>query len=167
MPLPLVAQIHTCVQGAAIGNTAFVSSIVVQVGVASTEVRVSIRNNATLPGGAQDYFWAGQTQVFVEFLALSPSNSTFEALPGYEGIDFVHSVWPGVVTEDDLTAGGLRLTCAINLRCTLSKLLGTQHVCKLSVSKLRYALSAAAAGAVAILAGFLSLTSMSVPAMQV
>ena len=96
-----------CLQGAAIGNTAFLSGIEVQVGTASTEVRVSIRNNATLPGGAQDYFWAGQTQVFVEFLALTPSNSSFEALDGYEGINFVHSVWPGVVTEDDVKSGVL------------------------------------------------------------
>jgi hypothetical protein len=96
-------QFH--VQAAMLGNTAFVSSITVQVGVVSTEMQIIIRNNATLAGGSQAQFWAGATQVFVEFLPLIPGNKSFAKMPNYRDMLFTHSVLPPKTSSQDYAAG--------------------------------------------------------------
>jgi hypothetical protein len=88
-----------------VGNTAFLEAVRWQSGTVFTSVTVEIKSNATLPGGLTNYFWAGQTSVFVEFLALVPGNTTFEPLADFGGIDFVHQVWPAQVTEAQVAAG--------------------------------------------------------------
>jgi hypothetical protein len=93
------------VQAAMLGNTAFLSSITVQVGIVSTELEITIRNNATLPGGSQAQFKAGGTQVFVEFLPLIPGNKTFAQLPNYKEMLFTHSVLPPQTSSQAYAAG--------------------------------------------------------------
>jgi hypothetical protein len=88
-----------------LGNTGFLTGMEWNVSTATTEVRVGIRNNATIPGGNQDFFWAGQTRVYLEFVPMLPSNDTFEALTNSDGLQFTHQVWPGIVTEEQVTSG--------------------------------------------------------------
>ena len=93
-------------QGAMLGNTAFLTDVTDAVDSRATTITVTIRNDATISGGARDYFWPGQTRVFVELLPLMPGNLTFAALPDFEGVQWTHQVWPlEVLTEARLQAG--------------------------------------------------------------
>jgi hypothetical protein len=100
-----------------LGNTAFLEGVRVQVGTQHTDIQVVIRNNATIPGGTRDYFWAGQTRVFVELLPLLPSSTTFEAFPGFGGLEFTHKVWPAQVSEASAVSGAPRVTPGSTVLC--------------------------------------------------
>lgn len=115
----MAGQLHS-LQGAMLGNTAFLEGIRVQVGTQHTDIQVIIRNNATIPGGTRNYFWAGQTRVFVELLPLQPSNATFEAFPGFGGLDFTHKVWPTQMSEAPAVSGALRVTPGGTILCLCS-----------------------------------------------
>ena len=94
-------------QGAMLGNTAFLTDVTEAVDSQATTITVTIRNDASIVGGTRDYFWSGQTQVFVELLPLVPGNITFAAMPNFEGIQWLHRAWPlDVLTEAALGAPG-------------------------------------------------------------
>lgn len=96
-----------------LGNTAFLSDVTYTVGIETTSIDVTIRNDATIAGGARNYFWSGQTRVFVELLPLVPGNLTFAALQSFGTIDWTHSVWPiELLTETAVAAGAVSCSLA-------------------------------------------------------
>lgn len=89
-----------------LGNTAFLSGATVgEIDSDVTELVLTIRNDVILPDGTQRRFLTSATQVYVELLPLTPSDTVFERLADAEDMEFAHDVWPPKLTVASYAAG--------------------------------------------------------------